>query len=93
MNTKTNDKADQLIVSLAYEQLRWIGIPEEDLESTVRNDPEWYSTNAWPSKEMEMRFREYAISRIRKELKMTKKYAEREFSWWNLTYGLRSFSC
>jgi hypothetical protein len=34
-------------------------------------------------------WREYSIKYIKKEKKVPMKYAEREFAWFNLSYGLK----
>ena len=75
--------------ALAVEQLRRLGIsPEEGVKIT--REEGWWSRHQWPDKESEEKFRDWAVAEIRRVFRMSKKAAEREFSWFNLAYGLKS---
>jgi len=50
---------------------------------------EWYSHFTFNSKEQFESWKYFCISLFRKELKHSKKQAEREFDWLNLMYGLK----
>lgn len=49
----------------------------------------WYQAYTFNSKEEYESWKEFCINLFRKEMKMSKKAAEAEFSWFNLNYGLK----
>lgn len=55
----------------------------------IKEDKDWFSKYTFDSKEEYNNWRDYCIEIIRRELKMSKKKAEREFSMFSLCYGLR----
>ena len=56
--------------------------------SVLTEDKEWYSNNTI-SQEKADEWKQWFIAEARKTFKMPKKTAEKEFSWFNLSYGLR----
>lgn len=47
---------------------------------------EWYKKKTWATKQQD-NFRQCFIAKARKDLKWSKKTAEREYGWFNLNYG------
>lgn len=46
----------------------------------------WYLRHTWTPAQKH-RYREWFVRNLMKTLKYTKKEAERQFSWWDLSYG------
>lgn len=49
----------------------------------------WYWYFTFESEQEFNEWKEFCINLFRKELKMSKKGAEKEFAWFNLNYGLK----
>lgn len=82
MSTK-RDKTKEVFVELVNLQLAPHGKTYED----VLGDPEWYMKYS-TTREDEKVFQSAGIEIIRKKLRMTKKLAEQEMSWFILQWGL-----
>lgn len=78
------NKIDEVVEHLINYQLKPHNITMKD----VIGVDDWYMTYT-TTKEDEESFIKYATDYIRKELKMTKKLAERQVSMFILQYGLR----
>ena len=78
-----------ITAALAVEQLRRLGIPPEE-GFKITKEEGWYSRHQWPDKESEEKFREWAVGEIKRVFGMSKRAAGNEFSWFNLSYGLKS---
>ena len=78
-----------ITAALAVEQLRRLGIPPEEGFKITKEDG-WYSRNQWPDREMEEAFKAWAVGEIKRVFRMSKTAAEREFCWFNVSYGLKS---
>ena len=76
--------------ALAIEQLTRLGIPEEESENIIKVDG-WYFRNQWPSIKLEQEFRTWAVKEIKRVFQLPKKLAEKEYSWFHLCYGLKSY--
>lgn len=77
------EKQRELFIELINYQLKDHGVTYED----VVNSPTWYMDfKTTPEKESE--FQSYCIERIRNVLKVNKKQAELEASWFILQWGL-----
>lgn len=77
------NKKKEVFKKLINKQLEPYDLTYED----ILNDSEWflrYST----TQEQEEEFKKWAIEILRKELKMTKKEAEKEMDMFLLNYGL-----
>ena len=61
-----------------------VGFDKFELKFTEQKD--WFTKKTWTEAQQE-EFRVWFIAQARKDLKMTKRYAESEFSWFNLMYG------
>lgn len=82
MSTK-RDKTKEVFVELVNLQLAPHGKTYED----VVGDPEWYMKYN-TTREDEMTFMKTGVEILRKKLRMTKKTAEQEMSWFILQWGL-----
>lgn len=82
MSTK-RDKTKEVFVELVNLQLAPHGKTYED----VVGDPEWYMRYN-TTREDEKTFMEAGVEILRKKLRMTKKTAEQEMSWFILQWGL-----
>lgn len=77
------EKQRELFLELINYQLEPHGVTYND----VANNPTWYMDyHTTPEKEKE--FNNYCVERIRKVLKVNKKQAELEASWFILQWGL-----
>ena len=82
MSTK-RDKTKEVFVELVNLQLKPHGKTYED----VVGDPEWYMKYN-TTREDEKAFMDAGVEILRKKLRMTKKTAEQEMSWFILQWGL-----
>lgn len=85
-----NMRQDNATLKLATAQLRVIGYKAAAAYGETQNNPQWYSDNAWPNKELQDIFAKKATKLIQRKFEMTPKFAEREWAWFDLGYGLRS---
>lgn len=82
MSTK-RDKTKEVFVELVNLQLTPHGKTYDD----VKGDPEWYMK--YPTtREAEKAFQEEGVKILRNKLRMSKKLAEQEMSWFILQWGL-----
>lgn len=82
MSTK-RDKTKEVFVELVNLQLQPHGKNYDD----VKGDPEWYMK--YPTtREAEKAFQEEGVKILREKLRMSKKLAEQEMSWFILQWGL-----
>ena len=82
MSTK-RDKTKEVFVELVNLQLA----PHDKTYEDVVGDPEWYMRYN-TTREDEKAFMEAGVEILRKKLRMTKKTAEQEMSWFILQWGL-----
>jgi len=80
--TKIN--RENISLHLVQYQLRMIGMTIED----ARKDEQWYTNNTM-SQEMHDEFKAYAIALLKKTFKCNKTYAEQNFGWFDLQFGLK----
>ena len=77
------DKTKEVFVELVNLQLQPHGKNYDD----VKGDPEWYMK--YPTtREAEKAFQEEGVKILREKLRMSKKLAEQEMSWFILQWGL-----
>ena len=82
MSTK-RDKTKEVFVELVNLQLQPHGKNYDD----VKGDPEWYMK--YPTtREAEKAFQEEGVKILREKLRMGKKMAQQEMSWFILQWGL-----
>lgn len=82
MSTK-RDKTKEVFVELVNLQLKPHGKNYDD----VKGDPEWYMK--YPTtRDAEKAFQEEGVKILREKLRMSKKLAEQEMSWFILQWGL-----
>lgn len=77
------DKTREVFIELVNLQLA----PHNKTYEDVVGDPEWYMKYN-TTREDEKHFMEAGVDLIRTKLKMTKKLAEQEMSWFILQWGL-----
>ena len=77
------EKIQEVFVELINLQLEPHGKTYED----VKKDPNWYM-NYWTTRENESTFMSVGTRIIREKLRMSKKLAEMEMSWFILQWGL-----
>ena len=77
------EKQREVFIKLINKQLEPFGVNYND----VKSDPDWYMRYRI-TPEQEQEFIEWGIDLIRKKLKMSKKMAEQEMSWFILQWGL-----
>jgi hypothetical protein len=77
------EKQRTVFIELVNKQLEPFGVTYSD----VSNDPDWYMRYR-VTKEQEDLFIKWGIDLIREKLKLNKKMAEQEMSWFILQWGL-----
>ena len=88
------DKLHKLNGELIDLMMKKYGITFADIEKNLDKDGRWlidgkdWFMHYTLTKDEEDAFRKEAISLIAKRLKLSKKAAEQEFSWWYLYIGL-----
>ena len=75
---------ENIAMHLVEKQMMMIGKTYEDAE----NDEQWYVNNTL-TQEQFLKFREEALSLMKKVFKCSKSKALENFDWWNLNWGLR----
>jgi hypothetical protein len=83
------EKKEALVLELIQEQLAWFG-HTKDINQTAEDNPNWYELYRWHTAGMEKAFKMWATDKIANTLRIPKKTAEREFSWFFLNWGLSS---
>jgi len=83
----SRDRQRKLFIELINKQLEQFGKTYEQ----VVDMPNWYM-NFQTTPEEQKKFTEYCVTRISKELGLTKKLAEMEASWFILQWGLTTSS-
>lgn len=84
---KRADKKQQVAQTLINEMFKIAGhnVTFEDIKDRQDN---WYQQ--WTmTTEQNDQWKEWGVGYIRKEMKMTKKLAEKEMVWFSLKYGLK----
>lgn len=77
---------ENIAMYLVERQMSIIGKTFEDAE----NDKDWFH-NYTMTQEQFLEFKKEALYLIKKVFKCNKAYAEKNFDWWNLNWGLRIF--
>jgi hypothetical protein len=75
---------EKLINEMINKELSFVGKTIDD----VKNDPDWFTNNTMNDNQYQ-EWKNYCINIMRKQFKMTKKRAEAEFAWFDLSYGLK----
>jgi len=76
---------ENFTMAAVYQQLDIAGVDRSVLE---KDKEHWYSNNTiTPEKHEE--WKKWFVSEARRTFKMTKAHAEKEFAFFDLTYGLR----
>jgi len=77
------EKQKEVFVELVNKQLEPFGVTYNDVSS----DPDWYMRYCI-TEEQEQSFISWGVDLIRNKLKLNKKMAEKEMSWFILQWGL-----
>ena len=77
------DKTREVFLELVNLQLA----PYDKTYEDVKNDPEWYMKYR-TTREQEKNFQEEGVEILRNKLRMSKKTAQQEMSWFILQWGL-----
>ena len=77
-------KTDKFIKKVLNKMFKTVGFDKFELEFTKQKD--WFQKKTW-TEAQQNEFRDWFVAQARKDLKMSKRYAESEFSWFNLMYG------
>jgi hypothetical protein len=77
------EKERNVFITLVNKQLEPFGVSYED----VKSNPDWYMEYR-TSEKTEREFIKWGTDLIRKELKLSKKMARMEMSWFILQWGL-----
>jgi hypothetical protein len=84
MKTSTRTDREGFVMQAVLKQLELAGVDPK----VLKEDPTWFSNNTI-SAELHEEWKSWFISQVRKRFKYNKKFAEREFSFFNLNYGLK----
>ena len=87
MPRKPRKTWDDVMLELINEELKLYGLTVDD----IRNDEDWYIKYTMTEEQSE-KFSLFAIKKIMKDLRFSKKLAEHHFSWFWLAYGLKTGS-
>ena len=84
----------QVITACINKELELYNTNMDTVESLIdsgffNDDIPWFKYYTFNSKREYESWKEFCIKLFRKELKMSKKAAEKEFAWFDLTYGLK----
>lgn len=78
-------KREEFVLEAVHKQLEIAGVDPSVLETDREN---WFSNNTM-TEEHRNQWKNWFISEVRKKFKLPKKMAEREFDFFDLTYGLK----
>jgi hypothetical protein len=77
-------KRDTLVIDILKAELKYINKTIEE----VKEEEEWYNKYTITEEQYE-EWKTYSTALIQKVLKCNKATAEKEFSWFNLMYGIK----
>ena len=86
--TMINPEKVQLIVKHLIDKMFEYANLDVKYEDLLDRKDDWYAQYTMTQEQYEA-WREYSVKYIKKEKKVPMKYAEREFAWFNLSYGLK----
>lgn len=81
------DKVQQIVKHLIDKMFEYANL-DVKYEDVLGRKDDWYAQYTMTQEQYEA-WREYSVKYIKKEKKVPIKYAEREFAWFNLSYGLK----
>jgi|694.fasta_scaffold00478_11 hypothetical protein len=83
------EKKEKLVKELINKMLEKHAVNYDDIKENQKiGDIEWFMYYTWTQEEYEI-FKKWAIPLIKKTLRITKEGAEKEFSWFDLMWGLK----
>jgi hypothetical protein len=78
------EKREAFVMEAVYKELDLAGVDH----SVLKSDEQWYQNNTM-TPEQHKEWKKWFIAESRKIFKLTKKGAEQEFQYFDLSYGLR----
>lgn len=84
MKTLTRTDREEFVMTAVLKQLELAGVDPK----VLKEDPSWFSNNTI-STELHEEWKSWFISHVRTRFKYNKKLAEREFAFFDLSYGLK----
>lgn len=75
---------EQFLEKAMNKMFQFVGFKEWDKKFTEQND--WYLQKTWTS-DQSNDFKKWFINEIKKDLKIKKDQAEKEWQWFNLMWG------
>lgn len=82
---RSKPKIDKFLEKALDKMFQAVGFEKWDREFTD-NNKEWYSLRTWDSEQVEI-YKKWFLTEIRKDLKLNKQQAEKEWSWFFLMWG------
>ncbi len=83
-----NNKLDTFVKKALDKMFTYVGFDSFDEQFTKENQ-DWYNQKAW-SESQSNEFKKWFISEGQKDLKLTKRAMEKEYSWFNLKWGWKT---
>lgn len=80
-------KIDKFLEKALDKMFQIVGFEKWDREFTD-NNKDWYSLKTWNSSQVED-YKKWFLTEIKKDLKLNKQQAEKEWSWFFLMWGWR----
>lgn len=78
------NKIDKFLQKSLDKMFQCVGFASFDKEFVKQDN--WYSLREWDTQQAEG-FKQWFLKECRKDLKCTKRTAEKEYSWFNLKWG------
>ena len=78
-----NAKIDKFLQKVLKKQFELVG---EEYDLWEVKEREWYLKHSLTEKQEEV-FHDWYANEVMKDLKLSKKQAEKEWQWWNFNYG------
>ncbi len=88
MNKK--DKYQKFFDKIVNKMFQMVGFGSFDQKFVDKYPNNWYQRKTWKNKEQETEWKSYFIKEARNDLKISKKSAEKEYSYFNLMWGWKS---
>jgi aminoglycoside/choline kinase family phosphotransferase len=77
-------KKDEVVLEILNKQLSYFDKTVDD----VKDNEKWYEENSFTEKQFE-EWKNFSIELLRKKLKFSKPFAEKNFMWINLMWGFK----
>jgi aminoglycoside/choline kinase family phosphotransferase len=77
-------KKDEVLLKILNKQLSYFDKTVDD----VKDNEKWYEENSFTEEQFE-EWKKFSIDLLRKKLKFSKTFAEKQFMWINLMWGFK----